>query len=115
MKRTNGHTNGASQAADPATAASVLNGILERGNTAKLLVALRQLTEERGGIGRLAERASLNRTQLYKTLSNQGNPDIRRLTAILQAMGLRLAVQPLPRRARATRQSRSRPARASRA
>jgi DNA-binding phage protein len=61
-------------------------------------VALRQQTEALGGIGGLAERTGFNRTQLYRTLSNRGNPDVRRLSAILAAMGLRLAVQPMPRR-----------------
>ncbi len=43
----------------------------------------------------LAEQAHLNPTQLYRTLSPKGNPALSSLTAILKAMGLRLAVQPL--------------------
>lgn len=98
--------------ANPACAADELNVILANGDLATFLVALRHLTGELGGIGRLAERARLNRTQLYKTLSGLGNPDIHRLTAILKALGLRLAVQPLARpRTRARSHARVRPAR----
>jgi len=31
----------------------------------------------------------------YRTLSPQGNPELRSLNAILKAMGMRLAVQPI--------------------
>jgi DNA-binding phage protein len=41
----------------------------------------------------LAEKAHLNPTQLYRTFSPVGNLELRSLTAILGAMGLRLAVQ----------------------
>ncbi|MDD9333917.1 MAG: addiction module antidote protein, partial [Bartonella sp.] len=39
----------------------------------------------------------LNPTQLYRTLSQKGNPEFRSLNALLRTMGLRLAVQPLER------------------
>ncbi len=96
---------------NPTGAADQLNGILADGNQEKFLVALRDLTGELGGIGGLAERSGLNRTQLYKTLSSLGNPDLRRLTEILNALGLRLAVQPVRRpKARARRHANTRPA-----
>jgi DNA-binding phage protein len=41
----------------------------------------------------VAEKANLNPTQLYRTLSEQGNPELHSLSAILKAMGLRLAVE----------------------
>jgi DNA-binding phage protein len=47
----------------------------------------------------VAEQAQLNPTQLYRTLSPQGNPGLSSLVAILRTMGLRLAVQPLARSA----------------
>lgn len=42
-----------------------------------------------------ADQVHLNPTQLYRTLSPQGNPALSSLMAILNALGLRLAVQPL--------------------
>jgi DNA-binding phage protein len=43
----------------------------------------------------LASKVNLNPTQLYRTLSPQGNPGLSSLMAILRALGLHLAVRPL--------------------
>lgn len=80
---------------DPAFALEVINGILENGDQAELLIVLRQLAQAFGGVQTVAEQAQLNPTQLYRTLSPKGNPALSSLSAILKAMGLRLAVQPL--------------------
>jgi probable addiction module antidote protein len=80
---------------DPAFAVDVLNGILEDGDQAELLVVLRQMAQAFGGVQVVAEQAQLNPTQLYRTLSPKGNPALSSLLAILKTMGLRLAVQPL--------------------
>ena len=80
---------------DPALALDVINRILEDGDQAELLSVLRQLAQAFGGLQAVAEQAHLNPTQIYRTLSPQGNPALSSLTAILKAMGLRLAVQPL--------------------
>jgi probable addiction module antidote protein len=80
---------------DPALALEVLNGILADGAQAELMTVLRQLAQAFGGVQAVAEEAGLNPTQLYRTLSPTGNPALNSLTAILKAMGLRLAVQPL--------------------
>jgi len=78
---------------DPAYALELLNSILEDGEQGELLIVLRQMTKAFGGVRTVAEKASLNPTQLYRTLSEQGNPELRSLTAVLRAMGLRLAVE----------------------
>lgn len=80
---------------DPAFALDVINGILEDGTQAELLIVLRQLAQAFGGVQAVAEQAHLNPTQLYRTLSPKGNPGLSSLSAILKAMGLRLAIQPL--------------------
>ncbi len=80
---------------DPELALDVINGILEDGDQAELLTLLRQLAQAFGGVQAVAEQAHLNPTQLYRTLSPKGNPALNNLTAILKAMGLRLAVQPI--------------------
>ncbi|MHB1513723.1 MAG: helix-turn-helix domain-containing transcriptional regulator [Acidiferrobacter sp.] len=80
---------------DPALALDVVNGILEDGDQAELLIVLRQLAQAFGGIQAAAEQAHLNPTQIYRTLSPKGNPALNSLIAILKAMGLRLAIQPL--------------------
>lgn len=81
---------------DPALAVEVINAILEDGDQGELLTVLRQVAQASGGVQAVAEQAHLNPTQLYRTLSSKGNPALSSLTAILKAMGLRLAVQPLP-------------------
>ena len=79
--------------ADPAYAVELLNAILEDGEQGELLIVLRQMAKAFGGVQSVAEKANLNPTQLYRTLSEEGNPELRSLSAILRTMGLRLAVE----------------------
>ena len=76
---------------DPAFAAEYLNQLLQDGEPADLLVALRQLAQAHGGVRAIAKETELNANQLYRTLSPQGNPELRSLSAVLKALGLRLA------------------------
>lgn len=78
---------------DPDYAVQLLNSILEDGDQGELLIALRQMTKAFGGVQTVAETAQLSATQLYRTLSPDGNPVLSSFSAILKAMGLRLAVQ----------------------
>jgi probable addiction module antidote protein len=78
---------------DPNYALELLNSILEDGEQGELLIALRQMTKAFGGVQGVAEKAHLNPTQIYRTLSQGGNPELSSLSAILKAMGLRLAVE----------------------
>ena len=80
---------------DAEFAMQYLNSVLEEGDQADLLIALRQMAKAFGGVPTIAEKAQLNPTQLYRTLSPDGNPELRSLTAVLKAMGLRLAVHPI--------------------
>ena len=78
---------------DPAYALDLLNSILEGGEQGELPIVLRQMTKAFGGVQDVAKKAQLNPTQLYRTLSEQGNPELHSLAAIVKAMGLRLAVE----------------------
>ena len=80
---------------DPAAAAATLNAILADGDQGELLVTLRQMAKAVGGVPAVAKSSALNATQLYRTLSKRGNPELRSLTALLRVMGFRLAVEPL--------------------
>ncbi len=80
---------------DPQFAAEYLNTILKEGGQQELMSALRYMAKAFGGVPHLAEEAELNATTLYRTLSPQGNPELKSLTALLRAMGMRLAVHPL--------------------
>lgn len=81
--------------ADPAFAAEYLNSVLEDGSEQELMLAMRRLADAMGGVPKLATRARLNVTTLYRTLSKKGNPELRSMNSMLKAMGLRLAVRPL--------------------
>lgn len=75
---------------DPETAAAYLSVAAKDDDPAAFLQALRNVTEAMGGVSRIAERTGLNRQQLYRTLSKNGNPELRSLTKILAASGVRL-------------------------
>jgi probable addiction module antidote protein len=81
---------------DPAYAVRLLNSILEDGDQGEFLIALRQMAKAFGGVQAIAEQAELNPTQLYRTLSSDGNPALSNFSAILKAMGMRLSVQAVP-------------------
>jgi probable addiction module antidote protein len=80
---------------DPEFALQVINNILEDGDQAELLIVLRQMAKAFGGVQAVADKAHLNPTQLYRTLSPTGNPALSSFSAILKAVGLRLAVKPV--------------------
>lgn len=79
---------------DPAYAMKLLNAILADGDQAELLTILRQMTKAFGGVQAVAEKANLNPTQLYRTLSPDGNPALSSFTAIIKAMGMKICLQP---------------------
>jgi probable addiction module antidote protein len=76
---------------DPQEAAEYLTAVLEEGDRATFLLALRDVADARG-MSTLATKAQLNRENLYRMLSEHGNPQLDSLTALLNALDLRLAV-----------------------
>ena len=76
---------------DPREAAAYLNAAMEDGPDVFLL-ALRDVAEVHGGIASLADATELNRENLYRMLSDQGNPRISSLNAILHTFGLKLSI-----------------------
>lgn len=88
---------------DPAEAAEYLNAALEDEDTGVFLLALRDIAEVRG-IGKVAAEAQLDRVNLYRILSDQGNPRLSSMLALLQAIGVKLQVKPLKAR---TKQAKS--------
>ncbi|MDH5274771.1 MAG: addiction module antidote protein [Gammaproteobacteria bacterium] len=75
-------------------AAAYLDQVLVDGDQQELMLALRRLSEAFGGVPGLAQQAGLNATTLYRALSGNGNPELRTLRALLDAMGLRLSIAP---------------------
>ena len=54
------------------------------------LLALRNVAEAQGGLGKLARRVHIRREQLYRILSPNGNPGLRIIRALLVALGVSL-------------------------
>lgn len=73
---------------------TALEDIYEEGGIAAFLIALRRVVEARGGISEISKKSGLSRQQLYKTLSENGNPTLTTLTEITRAAGVRLIPQP---------------------
>lgn len=69
---------------------TALEDIYEEGGIAAFLIALRRVVEARGGISEISHKSGLSRQQLYKTLSEKGNPTLTTLTEITRAAGVRL-------------------------
>lgn len=82
---------------DPKEAQAYLNVALEEyekdHDFEAFLFALRDVAEARGGISHLAKKTKLNRQNLYRALSDQGNPRLDTLSVILSGLDLRLTVE----------------------
>src|SRR6266853_4060077 len=87
------------QLKNPAEAATYLETVLEEGDQAAIMLALRQVARAQGGVAEIARKAKLTREATYKMLSKSGNPELRSLTAVLKATGLRIAVKPVEKQA----------------
>lgn len=85
--------------ADPEQAHAYLQVALEEfdqgGDVEHLMLALRNVAEARGGVPELARQVGMNKTSLYKALSEQGNPTLSTVGTILHGLGYRLALVPL--------------------
>lgn len=79
---------------DANEAAAYLNAALDDGDNEVFLLALRNVADARvGGMSNLAQASGLNRESLYRMLSENGNPELNSLSRLLQALGLKLAVE----------------------
>jgi len=59
------------------------------------MLALRHVAQAQGGVATVARKANLTREAAYRILSKSGNPELRSLTAVLAATGLRISVKPI--------------------
>ena len=77
----------------PDEAAHYLNACLADEDPRVFLLALRDVADAHGGVRVVSRDTRLNRESLYRMLSTAGNPSLDSLAVVLQACGLRLAVQ----------------------
>lgn len=82
------------QLIDSEFAVEYLNASLEDsddGADERFLMALRQVAKAHG-MASISEKSGMARQAMYRALSESGNPELSSLKAVLDAMGLRLAV-----------------------
>lgn len=83
---------------DPEEAYGYLQVALEEyqedNNLDAFLVALKNVASAQGGMTRLAKTTKLNRQNLYKALSEKGNPRLDNFGAILKGLGYKLSIEP---------------------
>jgi probable addiction module antidote protein len=77
---------------DPVEAAEYLNAALEDGSQEVFLMALKDVANAKG-ISEVARETKLNRENLYRILSTQGNPKLKSLNSVLHSVGLKLSVE----------------------
>ena len=78
---------------DPRRAAGYLTASLELGEPDVFLIAMRNVAEAQGGLLEISKKTKLNRANLYRMLSQKGNPELFSLELLLKSFGLRLAVE----------------------
>ena len=88
---------------NPKEAAAYIEAAIEEGDQAVLMLALRHVALALGGVSEIARKSKLTREATYRMLSKSGNPELRSLTAILGAAGLRLSVKPIGKQPAASR------------
>jgi probable addiction module antidote protein len=73
--------------------AAYLEAALEEGDPALVVAALGDIARAKG-MTQIAREAGLGRESLYKALSPSGNPEFATILKVVDALGLRLPVEP---------------------
>ena len=73
--------------------AEYLNTVLEEGNNADLINAIRHIAKAIG-MTKIAEETGLSRPSLYKALSDGAKPQFATIMKVLKAIGGRIQVNP---------------------
>lgn len=77
----------------PEDIALYIDAVLEDGDPALVADAIGVVARARG-MAQIAQETGRSREQLYRTLSEKGNPQLDTLMGVLKAIGLRLSVKP---------------------
>jgi probable addiction module antidote protein len=75
-------------------AVAYLNVLIDDADEEELTAALGRIARASGG-PKLVEKVELSAPSFYRTLCRRGNPELKSVAALLKAMGIRLALQPL--------------------
>lgn len=78
---------------DPELASEYLNAAMEDSDVRVFLMALGDLAKARG-MSSVSKKTGLNRENIYRIVSTNGNPQIKSVLALLDALGLKLKTEP---------------------
>jgi probable addiction module antidote protein len=76
--------------------AAYLEAVMEENDPSLLAAALGDIARARN-MSQLAKEVGMSREGLYKALSGEGNPAFSTINKVVNALGLRLTVEPLAR------------------
>lgn len=80
---------------DPKAALAYLNAALEDEDERVFLLALKHVLDAQGGtMSKLSKKTKLNRENLHRMLSKNGNPNWNSIMSVIKAMNLQLSIQP---------------------
>ena len=77
---------------DKESIAAYLDAVLEDGDPELIRAALGDVARAKG-MAEIAAATGLNRTSLYKALSQDGNPEFATVVKVLHSLGLRVGVR----------------------
>jgi probable addiction module antidote protein len=72
-----------------------LNAFLEDGDYKYIPLALAEIARANKSMTKAAEAAGVSRTNLYQSLSENGNPAFETIAKVAQSLGYRLALVPI--------------------
>jgi len=72
--------------------AEYLKAVMAENDESVLMLAIREIIDSMGGIGKVAKETGLARESLYRTFSENGNPTYSTLFKVLDNIGLQLSV-----------------------
>lgn len=78
---------------DPKEATAYINAALEENDMPEVFLLALKNVAEAYGFTKLARKTHLNRENLYRMLSEKGNPEFTSLHSLLNGLGLRLHVE----------------------
>ncbi len=77
---------------NPKRAQAYLNAAFEDEEKHVFLLALRDVAEAQGGLGKIARLTNISREHIYRMLSEKGNPELETLRKLLSALDFKLLI-----------------------
>lgn len=77
---------------NPEYCKAYLNEALHDEDFSVFLLALKDVIEAKSSIAKISDEAGLNRENLYRMLSETGNPQLQSILKLIDALGLKLSI-----------------------